>query len=329
VAGRADGDAAGEADGDGATSRAGDIIFRIARPRPSLPTNVGIDAVLFPLYGRVAEPGRRLPQIYRLIGLWRRRVAELIAVGWDPAPGAAPAAVDRRVSQLRNCTPPFVAAHPSSSCGLSSICPCCWGREAMRIWRIAALVLFPPDPASGRRPDQPACGLVETLRTHRLPGPDPRLLAAFLADRVRRPPRGTPVGPYYRLHEIQKYPGLGGYGTIAVSADAAAGGPGPWEVAIRQIFAVKPEHLALLQAPEYRRIRIRLVRHGRPDRLDLARAVARLCRFPPWLLRGDPEQVRDSLAARSGLRLGAAFGNFRGVRPGADILRTPDQRRSR
>ena len=73
----------------------------------------------------------------------------------------------------------------------------------MRIWRLADTVFFPPDRHTGRRPEQPACCLVETSRTHRLPGPDPRLLAAFLADRVRRPPRGTPVGPYYRPHEIQ------------------------------------------------------------------------------------------------------------------------------
>ena len=33
---------------------------------------------------------------------------------------------------------------------------------------------------------------------------------------------------------------------------------------------------------------------------------------PPWLLRGSPEQVVDYLGARAGLRLWAAFGNFRG-----------------
>jgi hypothetical protein len=217
-----------------------------------------------------------------------------------------------------------IAAHPPSSCGLSSICPCCWAREAMRIWRLADSVFFPPDPNTGRRPEQPACCLVETSRTHRLPGDDTRLLAAFLADRVRRPPRGTPVGPYYRPHEIQAYAIRGGYESIAVSANARGGDPGPWEVAIRQILAVEPEHVALLQPPEYRRIRIRMVRHSRPDRLDLARAVARLCRYPPWLLRGNPEQVLDSLAARAGLRLGAAFGNFRGVRPGADLPEPDD-----
>jgi hypothetical protein len=69
MAGSADGDAAGEADGGAATYRTGDIMFRIARPRPSLPANVSIDAVLHPLYGRVDEPGQRLPQVYRLIGV--------------------------------------------------------------------------------------------------------------------------------------------------------------------------------------------------------------------------------------------------------------------
>jgi hypothetical protein len=123
MAGSADGDAAGEADGGAATYRTGDIMFRIARPRPSLPANVGIDAVLHPLYGRVDEPGRRLPQVYRLIGLWRDRVAELIAHGWDPAPGADPAASDRRVRQLRNCSPPFVAATRPAPAGSARSAP--------------------------------------------------------------------------------------------------------------------------------------------------------------------------------------------------------------
>ena len=272
---------------------------------------------------------RRLPQVYRLIGLWRNRVVELVDHGWDPAPDSDPDGTARRISQLRNCSPPFVAAHPPSSCGLSSICPFCWAREAMRIWRLADAVLFSPDPRSGRRPEQAACGLVETSRTHRLPGSDPRLLAAFLADRVRRPPRGTPVGPYFRPHEIQQYPTLGGYEVIAVSADARGREPGPWEVAIRQVFAVRPEHVGLLQAPQYKRIRIKLNRHSQPDRLDVARAVARLCRYPAWLLRGNHEQVLDSLAARAGLRLGAAFGNFRGVRPVPDPLQPDDVELSR
>jgi hypothetical protein len=194
----------------------------------------------------------------------------------------------------------------------------------MRIWRLADAVFFPPDPHSGPRPERPACCLVETSRTHTLPSEDPQLLATFLADRVRRPPRGVPVGPYFRQHELQKYPALGGYEVIAISAAARGRAAGPWEVAIRQILAVEPAHLPLLQPPQYKRIRIRISRHSQPDRLDLARAVARLCRYPPWLLRGDPEQVLDSLAARAGLRLWAAFGNFRGVRPGPDAPRPDD-----
>jgi hypothetical protein len=329
MAGLADGDAAGGPDDTGGGRETEDIAFRIARPQPSLITRVGIDTVLYPLYGRVAEPGQRHPQAHRLIGLWRDRVAELVRRGWDPAPGADPDAAARRVRQLRNCSPPFVAAHPPSSCGLSSLCPFCWGREAMRIWGLADRVFFPPDPPSGRRPERPAFGLVETARTHRLPGTDPRLLAAFLADRVRRPPRGTPVGPCYRPHEIQQYPIRGGYETIAISAAARGRDPGSWEVTIRQLLAVAPEHVGLLQPPPYRRIRIRVSRHSQPDRMGLARATARLCRYPPWLLRGDPGQVLDALAARAGLRLGAAFGNFRGARPVPGPPRTDELERAR
>jgi hypothetical protein len=314
MAGRADQDPEGGAGGD-AGPPGGDIAFRIARPRPSLIAHVGIDAVLYPLFGRVGSLEQRLPQAHRLIELWRDRVTELVRHGWDPAPGIESAAADRRLSRLRNCSPPFVAAHPRSSCGLSSLCASCWAREAMRVWALADAVFFPPDPSSGRRAERPAFGLVETVRTHRMPGPDPRLLATFLADRVRRPPRDQPVGPFYRPHEIRQYPILGGYEAIAISAGGRGSNPGPWEVAIRQLLAVRPEHVGLLQAPQYRRIRIRVARHGQPDRPGLARAVARLCRYPPWLLRGDPEQVIGSLAARAGLRLWAAFGNFRGVRP--------------
>ena len=294
-----------------------DIAFRIARPRPSLIANVGIDSVLYPLYGRVDDPERRHPQAYRLIGLWRDRITELVRNGWDPAPGPD------RPGRPGGCPGSATAARRSSRstrpapAGSARSAPSARAREAMRIWSVADAVLFPPDPRSGRRPEQPACGLVETARTHRLPGSDPRLLAAFLADRVRRPPRGMPVGPYFRPHEMQTYPILGGYETIAVSADARGRGPGPWEVAIRQLLAVAPEHVGLLQAaavqedPHPRRS----AQPARPEGPGPRRGAA--VPLSPWLLRGDPEQVLDSLAARAGLRLGAAFGNFRGARPGA------------
>ena len=123
MAGSADGDAARAADRGAATYRTGDIMFRIASPSPSLPANVGVDTVLYPLYGRVDEPGQRLPQVYRLIGLWRDRVAELIAHGWDPAPDADPAASDRRVRQLRNCSPPFVAPTRPAPAGSARSAP--------------------------------------------------------------------------------------------------------------------------------------------------------------------------------------------------------------
>ena len=271
--------------------------------------------MLLPLFGRVTDPGRRVADAHRVIALWRDRVAELAGLGWDPAAGRGPAATARRLRQLRNCTPPFAAALAPSSCGLGSLCPHCWAREAMRVWRLADAVLFPPEPGSGRRPEAPACGLVETARVHRLPGTDRELLAAFLADRVRRPPPGMPAGPYYRPHEIRQYPLLGGHEAIAVAAADEGGGPGPWEVRIRQLLAVAPGHVNLLQPPPYRGLRIRIIRHDRPDRAELARAVARLFRYPPWLLRGDPAQVLDAQAARAGLRLGAAFGGFRGARP--------------
>lgn len=276
--------------GDAATRpEEGDVAFRLARPRPSLIADVGIDAVLYPLFGRVADRAARHPRAYQLVDLWRGRVAELVRHGWDPAPGAS----SRRLRQIRSCSPPFLAAHPASSCGLAALCPFCWAREAMRVWAIADAVFFPPEPGTGRRPEGPAYRLVETGRTHRLPGTDPGLLAAFLADRARRPRRGRPVGPYYRPHEIRTYPLAGGHEAIAVSADGR--GRGPWRVAIRQLLAVAPEHVGLLQPPQYRNIRIRVARHDRPGRRELARAVARLFRYPPWLLRGDPAQVLDAL----------------------------------
>jgi hypothetical protein len=292
----------------------GDIIFKVAGPRFSLLSNVGIDAVLYPLFGRVDRLDHRLPQVFRLIALWRQRVAELVDAGWQPGVAeGAPGRLERRIAQHRNCSPPFVAARPSSSCGLSSLCPFCWARAAMSTWKVADTVFFAPDPETGRRPETPAYSLVETGRTHRLPGEDPGHLAAFLADRVRRPPRGEPVGPFFRQHELQTYPMSGGYEAIAISNDARGGGTGNWIVKVRQLLAVKEEHLALFPAPRYRNIRIKVSRCDQPDRLTLARAVARLCQYPPWLLRGDPGQVRDSLAARDGLRLWAAFGSFRGV----------------
>ena len=184
-------------------------------------------------------------------------------------------------------------------------------------------VFFPPDRRPGSRIDAPACCLVETSRTHRLPGQDPepaRPRSWSTASASRR--EGYRSGRTHRPHEIQKYPTLGGYETIAVSTNARQRHPGAWEVAIRQILAVNLDHVPLFVAPQYRNIRIRVSKHSQLDRLDLARVVARLCRYPPWLLRGDPGQVLDYLAARADLRLWAAFGKFRGGKPKADDQKT-------
>jgi hypothetical protein len=324
MAGWADGNPAGGVDGTAGPAGTGDVIFKIARPRSSPLLNVGIDSVLYPLFGRVAQLEQRHAQVYRLIGLWRDRVAELVEHGWGPAADTDPAAAGRRVFQLRNCSPPFVAARPSSSCGFSSLCAFCWARAAMKIFKVAESVFFPAHRGPAGRCDSQACCLVETSRTHRLPSRDPEFLAIFLADRVRRPPRGTPVGPYFRQHEVQRYPILGGYETIAVSSEARGRNRGPWSVAIRQLLAIESEYLPLLAPPQYKKLRIRLSRHSRLDRLTLARAVARLCQYPPWLLRGDPTEVVDYLTARGNLRLWAAFGNFRGTRPGAGERNTED-----
>jgi hypothetical protein len=146
-----------------------------------------------------------------------------------------------------------------------------WSRTETRRWRTNlrhdAVEAEQPRSCSlhqARLMPRLACGLVETSRTHRLPGEDPRLLATFLTDRVRRPPRGAPVGPFFRRHEIQKYPALGGYEVIAVSAGARGRAPGPWEVAVRQILAVEPAQLPLLQPRPYKRIRARMSRYSHP-----------------------------------------------------------------
>jgi len=104
---------------------------------------------------------------------------------------------------------------------------------------------------------------------------------------------------------------LGGYETLHVGVK-----DGKWRFSARRILMVAAA-VDQPDVPETGNIRYRF--HEHPTRRAVMWAVARACRYPTFLLRGDAGLVVRYLAARKGRKLSAMTGRFRNGKAGAVI----------
>lgn len=118
------------------------------------------------------------------------------------------------------------------------------------------------------------------------------------------------------MKTMLKLPGMrGAFQTLHVASNRQGG----WRVEARKLFMVAGDFVVpgsytrpipvppeVIPAADFR-----LERHPNPRRIDVLDAVARACRYPSFLLRGDPEAAVAALRARSKLRLAEAYGCFR------------------
>jgi hypothetical protein len=276
------------------------IGFTLGRSHPGLAGRIYLEAGLYP----IAEVPKPSQPAYRaglavVIGRYRAVLDALVAAG--------------RLSRVRaydlgNCRPAVLTAAPATRmCNLAAFCPHCFARRTASYWSRMDSALFSSPEGGGRAG-------VDLLYTERRFGPEDLGHAAGytlqdavvsrLADRqvwpdilgsrsleMRRLRRkclwaveGLVISPAYRRGDV-----------IVVG----------WKVAIRRLMAVRPE------LPDAKVIAI-----PTPDRLQLARAAARLGRYPRGLLlnrKGQlaPAEVIDTyLKTVAGRRLWAAYGDL-------------------
>jgi hypothetical protein len=319
-------------------------LFRVAGVPNAYAQAVVTEAVLRPLYpGVPAAPygAEVVAFVARLIYKWGRRVSTLGAARRRlVAGGPSPPAWKPDVWQDARCpcrpsavvltsrTPPCSPADPLS------LCPHCWGRGAVAMWRHLDQTLF-------SRPGEKPIGLDD--RT--LPDRDLRdhaLVTRTIVTPVRRGARANDVlrrapdvrtsrreydspradigwgGRWLEHLRLRRACALGGHEVLTVAVrrpDDGSMRPAwvGYDATMAQLLVVPGDRLDdFLASPIVQTVPVECPPtvhvHYDPDRRALPRLVASLYAYPPSLLRGDADSVLDYLEARRGNPMVAGFG---------------------
>ncbi len=267
-------------------------------------------AVLYPLFPatpRQYETNQFIREASeRLIVLRRRRFAELRKLG-------APPLTSRSYAFTENCPPWGIGAREREKpCGLSYLCPFCWGRDVIQPVMRQLLLCFPTVPGPGK--GQPPLFLTAEMwplqdhKTQLLRSEAGIVVASRdLREYLRREAACNRTSLQSR-RKWQKFLGS----VVTVSATPPDPGDSWWRLWRRRLTLVPPG----VDDPG-----ITPCHSEFPDNsptlltcdhsAQLIDAVAKTLRYPDWLLRGDPEQAATFLRARKGLRLLHKCGKLR------------------
>jgi len=306
-------------------------------------------AVLYPLTDMPRKDKRSKAefkmrqQTARLLAIWRARVSRLTSEGWEPR--------TNNTNFARNCCPAFAYATPRTRpCNNRMVCPWCYSRWVRSVWQRIDKAFPNPRPRQPTVADDepylevpsPAYGGVPVeTEMHG------RQLRSVMLD-----PDGGPVnGVTFPFHLVEQHhtfyrsylpkkakeqgfnvdtyiefllqdiaanranliSGIDHYGAFVFTTvePRKDGNKAGWKIRHRRLFKVKPDY----EFPDtfVAATRGRFMRHERPSRSCVFRAVARACRFPIQLIKGDAERTAQLLAARqrSRVRMSSTFKSFR------------------
>jgi hypothetical protein len=201
-------------------------------------------AVLVPLRGKLGDRASIVAAAESVRASWRARVADLGALGWEPAQGKG------RKSMI-HCRRAFTLPDPQARCcNHRMICPDCWGRQVLDVWKRIDVAMFPPplplpkrsrrmpsirrcEPISDDEPYPPTgharhslLELFERVLEYPLPfagmdvkaGPEARSLPAWLAMRLKAGALATSTGSLQnRAAELRRFAALGCVGILDVT----------------------------------------------------------------------------------------------------------------
>jgi hypothetical protein len=321
----------------------------VGRVPATYASRVGALALVPALGGPLARD-RAAAQLQALQRLWRRRISVLDDAR-DEARGIgtySDAALGNwRPRRMIDCYPAVGIHAPvtpfCSGAGLI-LCPHCWARAAIAVWRDVDRRLFPATaeaPARRVRTLVPAAGVarpptlagralvVRTLTTAPLRREASAVdetrtkLDVLLGLRAtgRRAPADKDDAWPPRAVDFRRLAAAGAAGGVEVAAVDVVANTG-FQIRIRQLLVVPLEAVAAFRADPFVRSRPdlapRLRVYPEPRRADLMRLVAAVCEYPASLLRADATATIEYLAARRRRRLHATFGCLHGPLPGGD-----------
>jgi hypothetical protein len=194
-------------------------------------------AVLVPLRGKLGDRASIVAAAESVRASWRARVAVLGALGWGPAQG-------KGQKSMVHCRRAFTLPDPQAGCcNYRMICPDCWGRQVLVVWKRIDEGLFPtPEPPQSSRMHivsrrklilfrtlrarLPSLVLFERVLEYPLPfagmdveaGPEARSLAGWLAMRLKAGALATSSGSLQnRAAELRRFAVLGCVGILDVT----------------------------------------------------------------------------------------------------------------
>jgi hypothetical protein len=215
-----------------------------------------------------------------------------------------------RCHDLGNCCPAFVAVRPKTKCcNQPHICPFCWARRAVAVWRRIDLALF-PQREDGTRPGRCDYSLVLTSRTCG-PAVMGKRPAVAIVDRTSDRKLGPSGALPGRGYEIRQLAPAGALDVLTI--DIRGRVKAAWVASVRQLLVVDPGRELVIPGARIKRIES-------PTRKQVAKAVAWAWRYPRGLLLrkrkpAHPAAIAVYLAACKGRRMWATYGVFNEGKP--------------
>jgi hypothetical protein len=255
------------------------LTYKFEHPYRGKASHCGRLSVLYPLTRpeRGAGPEELIRCGERLLLKWRQQVYGM-SKQRPPFP-RTPA----QAARMRNCPPTFFKTSTSKAfpCCRDNVCPWCYGRRVMAFYD----------------------------RVLSAAGADSKVFTATYALKVKGD--GAPDLAVANAREI-----LAGLAKANMDRFGKAGcrtevSVEPWDddwLVRSRLLAVIPEGEGFSLVPKKWKVRSK----KKPAKADVVTAVARACRYPVGLIRGDAGRAAACLACRAGTRMVAHYGLFRG-----------------
>ena len=305
----------------------------------SFAKQVAVCAVIAPLRFAARKEEGHVAAALTIHKHWRNRVDALYASGWtlttprDARSEHAPLIGGSRKLRMFNCPPLAVQCVPAGMpCGVPTICPQCWGREAINRWSVMDRALF----GEQDRPAKDRKLVADVALVSRRLAVDVPLydelgvfaMPAYLDQRIKLSPfRRTPEYMLpCRTAEFRQLKQAGALGGLEVlrfkpryipdPADPAVKGISGWTLEARQIIVVPTAavdgFLAHPKVQSPHQVKARAVA-AVTDRLALAKLVGWACEYTPHLLYGPLNYTKGTYTYRRTRRLATRFGSCFGL----------------
>lgn len=271
--------------------------------------HVEMSSVFDALFRGVYSQSEQLHNVQMTQRRWRARLAVLVRSGWRPS-AASKIPLPEQTRVAGSCRPCGCISQPRSLVCRLYFCPFCWGRRVSEAWQNVNDRLFADQVLAGavpvarkgkvfapKPPRRAKCSYDVMLleRIYKVPaqldddrggGPG---LPWFLDQRnMVRPRGGWPAAPACaRGRDIATFNCLGFFEAIVPLWQRTE--PSGWRIRVRQLCVIPVGEPLGYQPQEdveysYRRLE-------RPTRAQIRKAMAWVCRYPPWFLQGPPEAL--------------------------------------